>query len=1020
MDKMSIQYLDCKQEIKDNILQCSILARSNMKLQYAFYLYLNGKKIHTTSYSDKNKFVMVLDQKGIYQIVCFMKNEKGEKLIKTQEKIFYPALKVDVLGCDFLAYMQKKDKFDVNIMIHDNIDSLDRLSEYYNDFYKFKKSETLMLDALSFSENFVEQYFEECDNFRRNMLANCKKNENFIKSNNIKKALQTWKKIFLSAIECYGKGKVVFFETLFHWNSTDKKKILANWILEEIYEVANNIEGLVTIKLLRNDLLINGNELCSVRMISKLKESLKGFMEELYLGHIGEITVKVDLQDNIFKAWILSRLHENSSVQYVFYLLRDGEVIDKTPRLSENLYCWKLSEPGIYTVQGFVKYGEKTDYSFSETREYFTINEKLEFEDFLNKQLSDNGLLGQNPDLVTLKYPYHDFVLVSYKNKSSMEYKIVNGISSFLAKYGQYDTYKLKRIGDYENILISDQSPLKCENGSFIFSGITIYDNEFIEGDRDISQSFTPNKIYGQIGNFSLLHVCENSINLTTDFFNFSHIYYYENEECMIISNRYHMLLEVLAKTDISLKLNVEKAKVLLSTVSVQILHQNFSCDMDMEGVRQLPNYYDLRLSNKGWKFSQNSYYIMLKRKETFHNEIYKKLLIEAKRELINLMSVFIRDKNYERIVMDLTGGLDSRMVYAISTNFDPQIRKKIYINSRAIPGSNDLEIANELNSIYCFPFINKGLTMEKLNPYAMDNLMRSFEMGIYFSFNPIQYRNQSRNEISFRGACGEILARPYICRNFYGLPDECIKEDKKFLEYMIHKYSPFIIVDFSKGLKSFTYFMLKEFEDIPVDHPFEKIDRHYLMFRHAYHFDAGLMYHINQAVWYPLQSKILFRLHHMTHNVFKSIKLQLDMLHNLNPIMTTIRFDDERDNSDFENLKEDLCYNDVRFKDIHLNLKNDLTSWEKANESRKKSTKVVVSQEKHKVYQDSDRQDLLFDSLLYNFQRLIYSNPILKEDIGLALYYFIKNNKGKSSKIRYLYNKITSLTDQMSIFNIK
>ncbi|WIF96091.1 hypothetical protein [Caminicella sporogenes] len=1019
MDNTNIHYLDYTQEIKDNILHCSILARSDMKLWYAFYLYLNGKKIHTTPYSDTNKFVVPLHQKGIYQVVCFIKNENGERIIKTQEKIFYPALKADVLGCNFFADLQKGNRIDINIINHDRIDTLDELSEYCNNFYKSEESEVLMLDALSFSECFVKQYFKECDDFRKNMLLNCEKNENFIKADNIEKAVQTWKKFLLAAVECYGNGKVIFFETLFHWNLTDKKKILANWILEEIYAVADSVDGVVIIKLLQNAFLINGNDSYSVRMVDKIRESLNQFMEKLYLGHIGKITVEVDLQDNILKAWILSEIPEDASVQYVFYLLRDGKVIDKTTRLSENFYCWELSQPGIYTVQGFVKYGGETDYSFSETREYFTMNEKQEFEDFMNKHLTGNDLLGQNPNLVTLKYPYHDFVLISYKDKSSTEYKILKGINAFLTQYSQYDIYKLKKIGGYENILISDQKPLKAENGFFVFSGITIYDNKFIEGDKDLPQSFMPDEIYGQIGNFSLLHICENSITVSTDYFNFSHIYYYETEEYMIVSNRYHMLLEVLAKTDISLELNVEKAKVLLSTVSVQMLHQNFSCDMDMKNVHQVPNYYDLRLSNKGWEFFKNSYYMLLRRKETFHKEIYEKLLTKAKKELIDLMSVFITDEHYERIVIDLTGGLDSRMVYAIATNFQPEIRKKFYINSYAVPNSNDLEIANELNSIYCFPFVNKGRIMEKQNPYDMDNLMRSFEMGIYFSFNPIQYRNQTRNEISFKGACGEILARPYICRNFYGMPEECAKEDKEFLEYMAHKYSPFIMVDFNKGFKSFINFMLKEFEDIPVDHPFEKIDRHYLMFRHAYHFDAGLTYYSNQAVWYPLQSKTLFRLHHMTHNIFKSIKLQLDMLNHLNPIMTAVRFDDKRDNDDFANLKEDLYYSDVRFKDMYLNLKNDLTLWKKANENKAKSTKIVTPQEKHEDYQNVKRQDLLLDSLLYNFQKLMRSNPILKEDIGLALYYFIINNKDKPSKIRYLYNKITSLTDQMSIFRI-
>ena len=60
--------------------------------------------------------------------------------------------------------------------------------------------------------------------------------------------------------------------------------------------------------------------------------------------------------------------------------------------------------------------------------------------------------------------------------------------------------------------------------------------------------------------------------------------------------------------------------------------------------------------------------------------------------------------------------------------------------------------------------------------------------------------------------------------------------------------------------------------------------------------------------------------------------------------------------------------------------------------------------------------KELTFQSLLYNFQALMRHDTVLCDCLGTALYHFIMRNREDAKRIRYLYNKVTSLLDQIKI----
>ena len=62
-----------------------------------------------------------------------------------------------------------------------------------------------------------------------------------------------------------------------------------------------------------------------------------------------------------------------------------------------------------------------------------------------------------------------------------------------------------------------------------------------------------------------------------------------------------------------------------------------------------------------------------------------------------------------------------------------------------------------------------------------------------------------------------------------------------------------------------------------------------------------------------------------------------------------------------------------------------------------------------------SDRIDF-YQKMLCDFRYICKHNVVLKENIGVAIWYYITTNS-YNKNLRYLYNKIVSIKDQISLF---
>lgn len=1010
----SIKTVNYKQKLEGAKLHIEIDATGDSKLQYACYLIRDGERIFQSSYYDSPVFTFSLETPGEYQATIFVKSASGDILYRQTNPVIYFYCNGAYYGSTVL-----KDILEASPQVHNVVQERIELEQEWKNKLGVN---IFLIDFLEFARMLEHQFIEitECDGGDE---------QNHILLFQAKNLLEIKEKFRKSLLQIKQScPKVLFLKWTFQipGNLSSKEtyeRQKLNWILEELYDsVEYNCNEFVAIELgkvsynygcVEEDL----KEFYAVN-INKVREIVDNAIQIIGFGEVGFFSVELTKEGCKLTASIVQKNMTKGNLYY-FYLLRNGIVFDKIGWKKESQYSWDITEDGIYCVKGYIKHREQKIDRYSKTVEFFSPAIRENFVNFLGHQQSNEGLYGQELKLFEPAYPFYDFFVIS--TPSSSETGDLLKMEGLLEKYPSFRCIEQRRIGKYYSRVYSNgEFRILTDGSALLFSGTTIINNHFINGIEDLPCDVSIKDIRGNNGCFSYLHSCDEGLLLGTDFFNFNHLYYYFSESICIVSNRYHLLLLALAQLGFSMKLDILKACVTLSTVSVQSISQNFSRKMDISQTYQLENDKELIFSLNGWGKNTNLFGEALKEKTTYHESAYKNLLSKAKYEIINNVKCILEDERFDQVVIDLTGGLDSRMVYSAATCL-PSSREKIVINSYHVPGSRDLDVATRINGMYGYPYDTLP-RKQRFEPIVlMDQMMRSFYLGTYFSHNLVSMYSVDQDYMRLNGACGEILARPYYCRKYFGTMLENEVELNGFAEYIGTDYSPNLCIGDENAFEYFTPYLADELSKIPVDNLFEAFDRQYLMFRHGYHFDCGIKYTMRTPEWMPLQSKTMFKLHHMVSQRFKSIKLQLDILYLLNPMVAAVDFDSDKDNEAVEELRSSLMIEDERFRNIRIDGRTDMERWKQADEQRKMSRVIVkrVPEPKASSKKEKELSEIMYDSLIYNFRCLMNEVPQLSDRIGVALYYFIINNNNDKKRMRFLYNKVTSLLDQIRIFKV-
>ena len=755
---------------------------------------------------------------------------------------------------------------------------------------------------------------------------------------------------------------------------------------------------------------------------SRIREIEKGDVMNNDLDYLS-FDVGAELSGNdLYANLIVDKNLVYKDYTYLFYLIKDGQVIDYGSWSESPKYKWRLNEDGIYCVQGYIRNGEKRLFKRSYPISFFSADFKKQYHDFLSdcseigkdcyKENINGDYLDTKLHYIASENPYADFCLLTSKKWGGSKLLETEGkIGEFITKYPMFNLMHLS--WNNEVYCCFTGGSIEASDGLALFSGISRSNRKIVIGAEDIQSIEELKDLNEGYGCFTGLFIDDSkqTINLFRDGFGMGKIFYYEDDEMVCVGNNYHSFLLFLKSLDRKLSFDEVKAAVILSSFSVQLLNQNICRKMDISQITQISSDYILVYCDCMWKKTSTQYGSIIAGDIT--RCLYEDLLHRARQEMEDTIKLLYEDKRFNKVVVDLSGGIDSRLVYSLVTGLKQEQKSKTRILSYDVPNTEDLSIAIDINSVFGLQWDDLPREAIVMKIHDADQYMRNRELGIYYSYKPFikKYCWNDACYIRLNGAFGETLYRPFATRHYLDMIDDNKKFDAKRL-------ASFILQDISYKINApvneeFISILSNELEEIGCNNVYESLESMHRQYHHGSHHSYQMFFERDELRWPVLQSKTAALLHHYMINTFCNTKLQFDMIGQANPLLLGFRYDYKKNNDDYEKLICTLCVED-RFKGIknmHGSSEGE-SQWIAADTTKNRLLKISNPTE----YTDNYMQE--YSKMIESRSRAIMKQLLnkktkLNELVGMELYYYICGDK---VNWQYLYNKLSSFWDQINL----
>lgn len=707
---------------------------------------------------------------------------------------------------------------------------------------------------------------------------------------------------------------------------------------------------------------------------------------------------------------------------FTYRLKKSGVIVKEVERIADSQCSFVLEDYGQYYVQvlyfGKKKSGCKNSKLIFYSKTYFE-----EYADFCAK---DDRKDIKELSYFEPRYPHQDFCMFQGFDSKNL------AINTFMDRY-KLCSHEFKFEGETICRLLSTHS-IKKENGKeYAFSGIARTEKQLVVGDKDIERfNISVEELFDQVGDFWLISQNGKRVELHHDWLGVSKIYYYQNGTNFIASNRYHLLLLALKTVGVYPKLRIERAIADLSSVSA-FARLNYSRKMVMEDTYAMTSDKDMILSKDGVCFKDNDFHKTVYEPKEYNEEEYWSLLKKGADEMLDNMRIALEYEDMDYFKVDLSGGIDSRMVLALITNF-PQYHDKIQIGTldlKAYP--KDLPIALELNSMFNYPY-NSIPTSKKLlcKRDAYERIISAFlcanQQTMPFEIDVFD----DARTMTLPGYMGELIFRPYIYTYLHFSSDEDDLNLKDFIDGREYYH----IEGISKGgMEYYRKLLVEELENLPGKLPVERLQNHALFYHltlhHATYYPYCLTHahsneHMNSnAMWLPLVSKTIFYLNYVTSMQFRSSRLAYDLMEVLNPAMAAIPYEKELYNKELRELSmQDSRYGHT-FKVAENCIEEQRRKWEDAENMKKINATFEQIKEEERLHierENEQYQEKLREDVLYALKRIIqYDNGSIGEVVGLDCFSRIygHNDVPENERwLKFLYGKILTLYYVLRIFD--
>ena len=318
---------------------------------------------------------------------------------------------------------------------------------------------------------------------------------------------------------------------------------------------------------------------------------------------------------------------------------------------------------------------------------------------------------------------------------------------------------------------LSKREPVRSTDHSrCIFSGYAFYNNKMLIGmDEVVSNTNDIRDLYEACGEFSICLIGGGCIKCSSDFFGMVPWFYFEDKCVFAASNNYHLMLTLLAEMHIELSMNIPRSRVNMIT-SGFMYGTVFSKELDVNGCKINLAYEEVNFSPiHGTYLTQTSLRDVLTSREKWDDDRYEHYIIKAKSEIESNCRAALEHNSFNKVIIDISGGFDSRIVFAAACGLPRKLRSKIHTFTRKSGTQDDVEKASAVTNLYQYPkySYSKIDISELFDTSGRVNLAQvSRTLGL-FSVNSHLYmsRYSDHKTLEITGYLGEVILGFMRCR---------------------------------------------------------------------------------------------------------------------------------------------------------------------------------------------------------------------------------------------------------------
>lgn len=709
----------------------------------------------------------------------------------------------------------------------------------------------------------------------------------------------------------------------------------------------------------------------------------------------------------------------NEKIKTKIEIIYNHKIIKTRGFSSDDLWTIEIVDFGMYLVRVWVMIDDEFLSTFTQKSiRYYSNEMKEKYNNFIKSINIENRKTELLP-LYNLRKPYQNMALIYLQKYGIMEKSIMSHIGNINAKL------KLNIIMENTNEIIIAISQMDLLENSIIFSGKTKYEKKLILGQEDLKAGMDFHKLLNEIGIYTAIYKEEEKIIFKNDYFGMYRIYMYHDKNVAVIGNNYHLCLLILKSIRMNLEFDIDETLPYLMYGERMFTEQRITHKMDVKGIEQLPITKYVVITKQGISVKNKNIADILDNSIDFCEKGYKYYLQMAAREIIDNIELVIKDERFENVIVDVTGGKDSRTVLAALTNVDQQYLNKVRINSKDVINTNDKKVFIGLNNLcgYKYDDLTAVYEMELLEEKEYRN--RSFFMGNSYS-RPFPWElsydiNAKENKYIRLTGAGEVILRATMAAYFPNLPYDsgCDEMLQAFLVSFENS-----IIDTEKCRCEVKKQINLVLDEIMGQSLKERFNNHYLYFRNVYHFGMETIMDCQEGVeqWQPLWSSNALKAFKMTFGKFNYLKFQMDLIAELNPILVHIPFENEADNKQIESMGS---VGDLRYANMEFLLDSSESDWKMAQEKKQNNRKIINSEESERIEAANKKYlDTFYDNFEQVLKKLLkYENGKYGDLVGLDLFYYLDSERGKYKNTKsiprsswFIYNKLCSIVDQIDI----